>query len=282
MSFIIFKCSEDADPEENIIKLRTNPPTFIKLKPGENVLDVKDYPDLKYGFSQIVEDEDYYTQSNANMLNCFDVFEIDLSGFDGSEMTSMENMFDNMQNLKKIEFGPLDTSNVKSMRRMCSGCEALESVDMRGLDTSNVENMDYMFCEMGTFHTVINLSGLDVSNVKSMVKTFWDGGADIYLQGWHISKDCHVAFLRCPMPITFFHLEGCDLNTIKILMDQASVFFDVPRKKTVYVGNLILDKDVVVKFDVGENGDVTFSPIILHSGYRIDLTTDGKPYLRKD
>lgn len=47
MSFIRIRCFEDADPERNIIKLRTNPPTFIELKPGENILDIEDYPDLK-------------------------------------------------------------------------------------------------------------------------------------------------------------------------------------------------------------------------------------------
>ncbi len=91
-SYIKIVCAEEADPESNRIMLRTTPPTFIELQPGENILTVETYPDLKYGF--------YPEQRRSDSISindsCQSIIEVDLSHFDASEVQSTSSMFDDL------------------------------------------------------------------------------------------------------------------------------------------------------------------------------------------
>ena len=188
-SFIRVICSETANPKFNRLQLRTNPPTFIELQPGENILTVEEYPDLKYGFSQMSEnDEDNpdETVSHCAIANCQDVLSIDLSNFDGWEMTSMDEMFHSMQKLSEINLKGLDTSNVKSMvdtfRLM--GEQTKLSIS---LDTSNVEDISGMMNVSGS--DIIELKDLDFSNIKEANCVFTDDTQLLILDGIKIGEN---------------------------------------------------------------------------------------------
>ena len=58
------------------------------------------------------------------------IIEIDLSLFDFSQITSMENMFRNCYYLEKINFGNINTSSVVNMRRLFINCISLLSIDV--------------------------------------------------------------------------------------------------------------------------------------------------------
>lgn len=140
-SYIKIVCKDDANPKENRLLLRTNKlvevasgvkvPEYIELKPGENILKVSQYPDLKYGFLNSGCDADQcefssnISEENKEKMtdlfyweaseNCQDIIEIDLRHFDGSELTSMDSMFYYMFNLERIFLRGLDTSRVTDM-----------------------------------------------------------------------------------------------------------------------------------------------------------------------
>lgn len=96
---------------------------------------------------------------------------VDLSGFDTSNVTTMDRTFYNCGALESLDFSGFNTSNVTNMDHMLYFCKALTSLDLSSFDTSNVTNMDSMLsgCNMLTF---VNLSGFDTSNVTDMSNMF--------------------------------------------------------------------------------------------------------------
>lgn len=163
-SYIKIVCTYDADPKYNRLQLRTDPPTFIELQPGNNILSVSKYPALKYGFKQI--DIPWFDKNvcpdATNQYNCGDVLLVDLSHFDSAEMTSMEDMFRKMENLKEIIFGDIRIENVISMNSAFEWT-AVENLDLTHIDFSQVIDAEMMTYSQGNLR--VNLSGCDLSKV---------------------------------------------------------------------------------------------------------------------
>ena len=124
----------------------------IRLKKGENVISIEEYPELQYGFSfdeqsdkpEYIEDIilDEYDTSNVTDMGCMfcgcsSLESLDLSGFDTSNVTDMTRMFDGCCSLESLDLSGFDTSNVTDMTCMFNGCCSLESLDLDGFDTSN-------------------------------------------------------------------------------------------------------------------------------------------------
>ena len=154
----------------------------IRLKKGENVISVEEYPELQYGFSfdeqsdkpEYIEDIilDEYDTSNVTDMGCMfcgcsSLESLDLSGFDTSNVTDMTRMFDGCCSLESLDLSGFDTSNVTDMTRMFDGCCSLESLDLSGFDTSNVTVMTCMFDGCSSLKS-LDLSGFDTSNVTNM------------------------------------------------------------------------------------------------------------------
>lgn len=110
---------------------------------------------------------------------------IDLSLFDSSKMTSMENMFKDCINLTHLDASYLDTSNVVSMKGMFENCEKLQYLDIESFDTSNVTDMERMFYKCGDenninkcFITIYNFNTSKVTNMRNMFQeaNLWISG----------------------------------------------------------------------------------------------------------
>ena len=159
----------------------------IRLKKGENVISVEEYPELRYGFSfdeqldkpEYIEDIilDEYDTSNVMDMSCMfwgcsSLESLDLSGFDTSNVTDMTRMFDGCSSLKSLDLSNFDTSNVMDMSCMFWGCSSLESLDLSGFDTSNVTDMTRMFDGCSSLKS-LDLSNFDTSNVMDMSCMFW-------------------------------------------------------------------------------------------------------------
>ncbi|BAG09175.1 Spy0128 family protein [Finegoldia magna] len=104
--------------------------------------------------------------------------EINLQGFDTSNVTNMEHMFYNSQ-ATTINLGDkFDTSNVTNMDGMFYNSQATTINFGDKFDTSNVTNMDNMFRYSQA--TTINLGDkFDTSNVTNMSHMFTDSEAEI-------------------------------------------------------------------------------------------------------
>ena len=282
-SYIILDCGSEGGK----LYLRTDPPAFIDLKEGENILTIEDYPALKYGFmAGYYEDNRFY--GGLNVKN------IDFSHFDSSEMTCMDEMFREVH-FECNEIKGLDTSNVTSMKSTFQSAEfdidgefKIE-VDTRNVedmsflfyfiygdfeklnfDTRNVKNMDgmFMWASDGPWRH-LDLDSFDVSSVTSMKEIF-----NIFylhyinLNGWQISsKDVVKGMFIDWLPYNRYpdatiSLKGCDTTTIKWICEEFIEFLselDVPEEDKGnynWMDYIEVDDNVSVSLDL-ETKEVT-------------------------
>lgn len=221
-SYIRIVCTDDADPKYNRLQLRTDPPTFIELQSGNNILSVSNYPALKYGFKQIADcrlDETVYPDA-TNEYNCGDVLLVDLSHFDSAEMTSMEDMFRRMENLKEIIFGDIRIENVISMNSAFEWT-AVENLDLTHIDFSQVIDAEMMTYSQGDRKVI--LTGCNLSNVKTAEGIFNGvsklnldrsvlSDAVIEAMGWDQEWGCEC--------IDEISMVGCDARLIESIIHK--------------------------------------------------------------
>lgn len=86
---------------------------------------------------------------------------LDLSGFDTSEVTSLQNMFSYSTKLETINLSSIDTTKVEIMSYMFSGCNNLKELDLSNFNTDNLIYMSDMF------NNCSNLKHLDLSNFNT-------------------------------------------------------------------------------------------------------------------
>ena len=172
--------------------------------------DESDY-EIKVWYDQGSQTLYYWTDSNKIYLNknssyIFRKFtqaiDIDLSGFDFSEIidaswffsemrslesldlgnintqktTNMDHMFSGLLKLTSLNLSSLNTKNVTHMRWMFSGNEKLQSLNLQNFDTDNVENMEHMFHGVSQLNA-LNLSNFHTQNVKNMSFMFHGMGS---------------------------------------------------------------------------------------------------------
>ncbi|MCI2041579.1 MAG: BspA family leucine-rich repeat surface protein [Bacilli bacterium] len=113
--------------------------------------------------------------ANESMISYFtDFYEmtsIDLSAFDTSEVTDMEEMFASCSSLTSLDVSKFDTSQVTDMSGMFLGCSSLTSLDISKFDTSKVTNMSNMFAVCSNL-TSLDVRNFDTSQVTDMSSMF--------------------------------------------------------------------------------------------------------------
>ena len=157
----------------------------IRLRKGENVISVEEYPELQYGFSF-----DFSSDNPEQIDN------IILDEYDTSNVTNMCCMFSGCSSLKSLDLSGLDTSNCNTMAAMFWKCSSLKSLDLNGFDTSNITDMCAIFCEC-SFLKFLDLSGFDTSNVTNMYRMF-DGCSSLEsldLSGFDTSNVTNMGFM---------------------------------------------------------------------------------------
>jgi surface protein len=129
--------------------------------------------------------------------NILEDFNEDISGWDVSNVTIMEEMFKDCEVFDQ-PIGNWDVSNVKNMKNMFRSAVAFDqSID--NWDVSNVENMASMFHRAKAFNQPIGTWSTLVSNVKNMSNMFQETEAfNQPIGDWHVSnvKDMHSMFYQ--------------------------------------------------------------------------------------
>jgi surface protein len=111
-------------------------------------------------------------ETMKNMFyNLVQIYTIDFSKFDSSQVTDMTSMFHGCLNLTSINFDNFNTSLVESMYDMFYSCTSLTSLDVTNFDTSLVTSMSNMFKECISLIS-IDLSSFDTRNVLTMESMF--------------------------------------------------------------------------------------------------------------
>ena len=131
---------------------------FSNLENGENII--------------IMKWNNKLTNCDSMFKDLSNIIEIDLTKFDTSEVTTMQDMFNSCINLKKIIIDDnFNTSKVTSMASMFLKCMSLESLDLSNFITSSINNLGYFLSECNSL-TTLNLSKFDTSLVRNMAGMF--------------------------------------------------------------------------------------------------------------
>jgi surface protein len=114
----------------------------------------------------------YLPADSSNMFSgCEKLTNLDLSGFNSSNVTNMAGMFYGCRGLTDLDVSGLNTSKVTDMAGMFSECRGLTGLDLSNFDTSNVTDMSSMFYNCSCL-TDLDVSSLDTSKVTDMAWIF--------------------------------------------------------------------------------------------------------------
>ena len=150
----------------------SNKPVRMKIGGGDqNVVSKFNFGYENNNIDLIWGDNKIKDLSNL-FFGCKAIFEVDLSHFDASQVTSMKSMFEDCINLKSINFNKLYTPNLIDMSSMFKDCNSLTSINIY-FDTSKVTSIEYLF--KGCYNlTNIYLSVFRNSPITNMKNFFYD------------------------------------------------------------------------------------------------------------
>ena len=160
-----------------------------------------------YDYIQPLHD---YIQTLRNVLD------IDLSNFDTSQVTDMDEMFYQMYNLTSLNLSNFDTSKVTNMSSMFCGMSRLTSLDLSSFDTSKVTNMDHMFSNTYNL-TTLDLSNFNTSKVTDMQWMFngMDNLTTLNLSNFDTSKVTNMSSMFYGMSrLTTLNLSNFDTSKV--------------------------------------------------------------------
>ena len=96
---------------------------------------------------------------------------VGLESLDTSKVTNMSNMFGNCQNLEEINVSKFDTQCVTDMSSMFSNCKKVMLLDMSSWNTQKVKSMNSMFNGCNSINN-LDISSFNTQNVTDMSHMF--------------------------------------------------------------------------------------------------------------
>ncbi|MCD8149279.1 MAG: BspA family leucine-rich repeat surface protein, partial [Clostridiales bacterium] len=151
-----------------------------------------------------------------NSYNCSSLTNLDVSGFDTSSVTDMSYMFYACGSLTNLDVSGFNTSNVIDMSGMFGGCYSLTNLDVSGFDTSNVTSMKSMF-EMCTDLTSLDVSGFDTSSVTEMGSMFafiYNNLTSLDVSSFDTSNVTDMSSMFYYCSVTSLDLSGFDTSNV--------------------------------------------------------------------
>lgn len=139
--------------------------------------------------------------------NCKVLRDIDVSGWDVSEVTSMDYAFDQCQKLQALDVSNWNVGKVSDMRGVFRQCQNVPVLDLSKWKTTSVKRMKELF--RGVFKvTELDLSGFDTSDVTDMSMMFYQCFAltTIYASDKFVTTSVNESderlFYECTAPLT--------------------------------------------------------------------------------
>ena len=145
---------------------------------GKKIFAPADSSQLFYNLSKLTTlDMSVFNTSNVTNMNnmfcyCSALTSLDVSGFNTSKVTNMYSMFYNCKTLTSLDLSKFSTSNVTNMSYMFSRCNNLTSLDLSNFNTTKVTSMNSMLSDCSSL-TSLDVSGFNTSNVTDMSNMFY-------------------------------------------------------------------------------------------------------------
>ena len=195
--------------------------------------------------------------------DCNNIIEVDLSNFDTSNITNMNDMFSYCINVRKIKFpSNANKSNiiekVTNMNYMFNYCKNLEEIDLSIFKTENVTSMGGMFqnCEKLEKINLENFNTKNVVQLGCMFNDCYNLKEITFSQDFTISKALFIPwmFYGCES------LKKLDLRyfNFRNVMDRSKIFGGCDQLKVVDVNR---DDFVIFNSLSKENNNITFNKI---------------------
>ena len=144
------------------------------------------------------------------------ILEIDLSRFDTSKVTNMQDMFAGMFNLTSLNLSSFDTSKVTNMHAMFYRVSNLTTLNLSNFNTSNVTDMSRMFYRVSNL-TTLNLSNFNTSQVTDMALMFCDMSnlTTLNLSSFNTSRVTDMALMFADMSnLTTLDISNFDTSQV--------------------------------------------------------------------
>ena len=151
---------------------------------GERYNDNKSFINLTdIDVSELDDLSDIFTRLN-------EVEVIDISGWDTSNVTSMDDMFRKCAKLKNIiGIENLDVSKLEDANGMFYMCENLVELDLTNWNTISLENMSYMFYNCSNLKIIKNIENWQLTNIKDVSCMFYGcAKLDVDLSNWDLTN----------------------------------------------------------------------------------------------
>jgi len=222
---------DDYDPDAKYILQPKNSTIVDFCKPIERQAGIKPY-DL---------DDVVFNTKNVNTLN--DVFNddnnlksIDTSSWDTNKVTNMFNIFYRCNSLSSLDVSKWDTGKVTNMTNMFFNCNSLSSLDVSKWNTSKVTSMTNMFYNCKSL-TSLDVSKWDTRNVTNMSAVFYicKSLSSLDVSKWNTSKvtNMNSTFMNCGS-MTSLDVSKWDTKNVT---DMSAMFNSCPKLHSLDLSN---------------------------------------------
>ncbi|GEM_PF-5132179 len=147
---------------------------------------------------------------------------INISKFDTSSATRMDNMFSDAREARNIVLGDIDTAKVTDMSWMFAATGKNEELDISKFDTSKVTNMAGMFS--GTKLKALDITNFDTSKVTNMNRMFenlyQDKNAELDLENFDTSKVTTMEGMFSGSNVSSLNLTKFDTSKVTNMKDM--------------------------------------------------------------
>ena len=125
----------------------------------------------KKGINKFITDK--VINMEAMFQNCDELEKLDLSSFDTSNVNEIKHMFSFCYKLKEIKgINNFNTKNVEDMDGLFAYCKKLKYLDLSNFNTSKVNNMNWMFYQCIELREIKGLKNFNTIKLEGMHAMF--------------------------------------------------------------------------------------------------------------
>ena len=179
---------------------------------------------------------DNVTDIGGMFYRCSSLKSIDLTSFNTHLCTSMKSLFAGCESLNSINIGPkFDTTNVTNMDFMFADCNNLKAEIWTTWNVSNVKSMNYMFG--GITLEKLDLSSWNTASLENIDSMFsaCTKLKELVLSSWNTSniKSMNNTFQYC-RSLSFLDISSFDTTNISSL---SYTFYNCDRLTSLKIGD---------------------------------------------